>query len=86
MLIGGDFTNFNGSVRSRVARLVDEGSIDPAFVSSLGADDIIHSTALQTNGRVLIGGRFTSYHGIPRNRIARLFSNGVLDSSFKGDR
>ena len=38
--------------------------------------------ALQPDGRVLIGGEFTSVGGAPRNRIARLNSNGALDNTF----
>jgi len=38
--------------------------------------------ALQPDGRVLIGGEFTSIGGVPRNRIARLNANGTLDTTF----
>jgi uncharacterized delta-60 repeat protein len=38
--------------------------------------------ALQADGKIVIGGFFTTVEGIKRNRIARLNSNGSLDTSF----
>ena len=37
---------------------------------------------MQPDGKVLIGGSFTSVNGTNRNRIARLNADGSLDSSF----
>ncbi|MBU1720748.1 MAG: T9SS type A sorting domain-containing protein, partial [Bacteroidetes bacterium] len=39
--------------------------------------------AVQNDGKYLIGGDFTSYNGIPCNRLARLFPNGDLDTLFR---
>lgn len=36
----------------------------------------------QPDGKVLIGGSFTTVQGKPRNRIARLKANGALDAAF----
>ena len=38
--------------------------------------------ALQPDGKIVIGGFFTSVAGVGRNRIARLNSDGSLDTSF----
>ena len=38
--------------------------------------------ALQPDGKVLIGGGFTTVNGTNRSGIARLNANGSLDSSF----
>src|SRR5262249_8703829 len=38
--------------------------------------------ASQNDGRVLIGGGFTSVNGIGRNHVARLNSDGTLDNRF----
>jgi len=35
-----------------------------------------------SNGKIYIGGNFTTYNGVTRNRIARLNSDGTLDTSF----
>lgn len=52
------------------------------FDFAAGANDAIFTVGLQEDGKVLILGRFTSYNGINRYRIARLNSDGSLDSSF----
>ena len=37
---------------------------------------------LQTNGKVILVGRFSTFDGVSKNRIARLSANGALDLSF----
>ena len=44
-------------------------------------NDNLYSIAIQSNGKILIGGSFTTVGGVTRNRIARLNSDGTLDSS-----
>lgn len=80
MLIGGDFTIFNGTSRNRCARLNSDGTLDTAFLSS--ANDQVFALALQSDGKVLIGGLFTTVNNTTRNRIARLNTNGTLDTAF----
>ena len=57
-------------------------SIDIGFGNGDGANHPINSIALQPDGKVLIGGQFTSYNGTSRNYIARLNADGSLDASF----
>ncbi|MDD2231229.1 MAG: hypothetical protein PHY48_17740, partial [Candidatus Cloacimonetes bacterium] len=82
VLIGGAFTKYGGTTRQGVARLNSDGSLDTTFDSSSGADSIISAIAVQSDGKVLIGGEFTSYGGTTRQRVARLNSDGTLDTSF----
>lgn len=83
ILVGGSFTQVNGAPRNHVARLNSDGTLDPAFLASgFGANDIVRALTLQPDGKVLIGGNFTSVNGTPRNHIARLHSDGLLDAAF----
>ena len=82
LLIGGGFTAYNGTPRNHIARLNADGSLDASFNPGSGANFEVHALALQSDGKVLIGGTFTSYNGTPRNRIARLNADGSLDASF----
>jgi uncharacterized delta-60 repeat protein len=82
VLIGGNFTSYNGIPRNHLARLNSNGSLDTSFNSGLSLNDFIMSLAVQSDGKVLIGGEFTHYNGIPRSRVARLNINGSLDTSF----
>ncbi len=82
VLIGGGFTSYNGTARHRIARLNPDGSLDTSFNPGSGADGMVYSLAVQSDGKVLLGGNFTSYDGVPRNRIVRLNADGSLDTSF----
>lgn len=82
IIIGGYFTSYNGISRNRIARLNADGSLDESFNPGTGANNGINSIAIQSDGKIIIGGYFTSYNGTSRNRIARLNTDGSLDESF----
>jgi uncharacterized delta-60 repeat protein len=65
-----------------VARLNSNGSRDLAFGSVSLTNGEAYSLALQPDGKILIGGSFNRVNGTNRNRVARLNSNGTLDTSF----
>jgi len=82
IIIGGSFNTFNGALRFRIARLNTDGSLDTTFNPGSGADNDVISIAVQTDGKIIIGGFFDSFNGTPRNSIARLNPDGSLDTSF----
>ncbi|HBR93980.1 MAG TPA: hypothetical protein DEA90_07420 [Opitutae bacterium] len=87
MLIAGAFSSLQDSnydiySYGRIARINSDGSIDTSFDPGAGADASIDQVQLLPDGKILIIGRFTEYDGVPRNRIARLLSDGSLDTSF----
>jgi uncharacterized delta-60 repeat protein len=82
VIIGGDFTSYNGTNRNRIARLNTDGSLDTTFNVGTGVNDSVYTTTIQSDGKVIIGGQFTTYNGTNINRIARLNTDGSLDTSF----
>lgn len=83
ILVGGSFSSFNGTTTNGIARLNADGSLDPSFVVGTGfGSGAVESLSLQTNGQILVGGGFQSYNGTSRAKIARLNSDGSLDSTF----
>jgi uncharacterized delta-60 repeat protein/uncharacterized repeat protein (TIGR01451 family) len=80
VLIGGMFTNVAGTALNHVARLTSHGAVDVAFTPGLGANDGVSALLVQPDMRVLVGGQFTSYNGVSRNRITRLNSDGSVDT------
>ena len=82
ILIGGDFTTFNGTVVNRIARLHPNGSLDNSFNQGSGVDNTIRAIAFQSDGKILIAGDFKEYNGHTINRIARLNTDGSLDTTF----
>ncbi|HEY0458779.1 MAG TPA: FG-GAP-like repeat-containing protein [Pyrinomonadaceae bacterium] len=87
VLIAGEFTQVgNQSVSSKIARLNADGSLDASFTPAStngGIFDAIYDIDVQTDGRIVIGGGFTSLNGNSNHsRIGRLNADGTLDTSF----
>jgi uncharacterized delta-60 repeat protein len=92
ILIGGDFIQLapNGGpvvLRNHIARLNPDGTVDMVFDPNPNTDGRIYAIAVQTDGKVLIGGTFTTLRPnggppVTRNRIARLNPDGTVDAAF----
>lgn len=85
IVIGGAFDRVDGIVRNYVARLNADGSVDSTFEPGAGANDTVRALVVQGDGRIVIGGQFTSVGGAARSGIARLNADGSLDTSFSAD-
>ena len=74
-------SNVYGSVTSAVALLtVNLATLDSSFNPGASAGAIC--LAVQADGKILVGGGFTTLGGQTRNNIGRLNADGSLDSSF----
>lgn len=83
ILVGGFFTAVAGAARTNLARLNTNGTIDPNFNPGAGvSSSFVHTMALQTDGRVLVGGIFSTLSGAARSRLGRLESDGSIDPTF----
>lgn len=89
ILVAGDFTTIGGghtgsTARSRIARLLPDGSVDSTF--NPGANNSVLATALQPDGKVVVGGRFTAIGGgtgtSTRQHLGRLNADGSVDTGF----
>jgi uncharacterized delta-60 repeat protein len=78
----GNFTSYNGTSINSIARLNSDGSLDGTFNVPLGGAPTIETVALQTDGKILIGGSFTAVNSMNRPGLARLETNGALDATF----
>jgi uncharacterized delta-60 repeat protein len=87
ILVGGNVRYIGGAYRSGIARLNADGTADATFITGTGTFSPpyvgeVYGIGLQSDGRIVIGGRFVAFNGVPRNRIARLWPDGSLDMSF----
>jgi uncharacterized delta-60 repeat protein len=83
ILLGGAFTRFNGVLINRVVRIYPDGALDTTFNPGLGATGgDVNAIAIQSDGKIVIAGSFTSYNGVARSRLTRLNINGSIDTSF----
>lgn len=82
IVIGGGFTAVGGQPRANIARLNAAGTLDTAFNPGIGGDlDAgVYCLALQADGKILVGGIFTTLGGQPRSNLGRLTSTGSADS------
>jgi uncharacterized delta-60 repeat protein len=84
ILAAGDFTSLNGQSVNRIGRLNTDGVLDSSFTTgpSAGANGSVYTMALQANGKILVGGAFTTLNNAARQHIGRLHTSGGLDTSF----
>jgi uncharacterized delta-60 repeat protein len=84
ILAAGDFSgtsSLGGQTRNHLARLEIDGRLDRTL--NLGTvGNVVVATAMQQDGKILIGGTFTTILGVTRNNIARLNTDGTLDTAF----
>jgi uncharacterized delta-60 repeat protein len=82
ILVGGDFTKYNGVSVSKIIRLNNDGTIDGSFNTGTGFNNMVNAITTQSDGKILVGGNFTSYNGTPALYLTRLNADGTIDSSF----
>lgn len=82
LIIGGDFTSFDGTACNRVARLTKDGSLDATFNIGAGANSTVADVLVQSDGYIMLAGSFSSYKGNTVSRIVRVKPNGDRDSTF----
>ncbi len=70
--------------RNNLARFERSGLLDRTLEIALDPNmpESVDAIAVQPDGKIVIGGDFTSVLGVTRNRIARLNADGTLDTSF----
>lgn len=64
---------------NRAASVV-QGDVEFGFTT--GANNEVTATALQADGKMLVGGKFSTINGVARSYFARLNADNTLDTSF----
>jgi uncharacterized delta-60 repeat protein len=85
IIVSGNFDAYNGTSVTRLARLNSDGSIDNTFNTGTGLNLPAFTIAVQSDGKILVGGFFTTYSGVTQNNITRLNTDGTIDTSFSGN-
>lgn len=80
LLVGGVFTSLAGASRNSLGRLNPDGSMDNGFDLQATGSSWVRSLAIQSDGRVLVGGSFTNLATRTRNNLGRL-SNSEIGAS-----
>ncbi|MBL9175750.1 MAG: delta-60 repeat domain-containing protein, partial [Verrucomicrobiales bacterium] len=83
VILAGDFARVNGVPRNAIARLLPDGSLDPAFAPNAAPDGAIRSVTVTPNGSVLVAGDFSHWGAVAAgDHCVRLKPDGSLDESF----
>jgi uncharacterized delta-60 repeat protein len=86
ILVGGGFRQYNNLEAYYIIRLNSNGSVDSSFPIGNGDvlfNDYVNVIELQSDGKILVGGYFTTYGNVSQNYITRLNTNGTLDTTFQ---
>ena len=83
IVLGGAFTEVNGTPVPKLVRLLADGTLDPAFDASTtdGVATAPVAIVVQPDGKILAGGavQMSPYGPLP---VIRLLANGTLDTAF----
>lgn len=83
LIVGGNFLEYNGFNSAGLVRVNTDGSFDPTFDVGYGvSSNTVKAIEIQNDGKILIGGSFSSYDLINNFMVARVNTNGSLDNSF----
>ena len=70
-----------GVTRNHIARLEIDGYLDQTL--DIGSTDaLIYTTAIEPDGKIVVGGVFSTIHGLERHYLARLNTDGTIDRVF----
>jgi uncharacterized delta-60 repeat protein len=79
----GAFNDFNSTSSPFIAAInTSNGTFDSSFNPGTGFNNATFGIAVDNDGKIYVGGQYTSYNGNDRGRICRLNSDGSLDTSF----
>jgi len=82
LLLGGQFITYSGSSSGLIVRVNADGTRDTTFNTGVGFNSTVNDMRLQSDGKIVAVGAFTTYSGSTRNRIVRLNTNGTYDTTF----
>ncbi|MFV8358660.1 delta-60 repeat domain-containing protein, partial [Flavobacterium sp. XS1P32] len=82
LIVGGDYLNFNGTATPYLCRLFQDGTKDTSFNLGTSFNGKVYCSLLQPDGKILLGGAFTSFNGVTASRLIRLNNDGSIDATF----
>ena len=84
VVAGGVFTSHTNISANRITRFNADGTRDSAFITNIGtgANNTVTSLSLQSDGKIMVAGSFTTWNGATVPRIVRLNPDGTRDTSY----
>lgn len=82
LYVGGSFTTFSSQTNNYIIKILPNGFKDTSFDNTTGFNNFVSDVKVDLNGKILVGGGFTSYKGNTENGIIRLNPDGSKDTTF----
>lgn len=82
LLVGGQFSEYDGVPVSGLVRLEQDGTLDTSFDPDFLTSDRVMVVEPMPNGQCYVAGTFTTIGGVMAPRLARLMGDGSLDPTF----
>ncbi len=86
IVVGGSFTNVNGSGRTNLARLMPNGTSDTNFrntrIQGGQFSPTVYAVGIDGSTNIIAAGDFSSVNSTPSSNICRFANSGILDSAF----
>lgn len=86
LIVAGQFIMYNGAAASGVVRLNVDGSVDNTFSVGTGPKGgVIQKICIQSDGKILFFGHFSTFNDQPYKMAVRVQANGTIDNTFTLD-
>lgn len=92
VIIGGEFTTFGTTAVKKLIRLTNTGTLDTSFSIGTGTSDTtvypncvycsnyIKVLKQQQDGKIIVGGKFTTFNGLSATNITRIFGSAGVQA------
>src|SRR6188768_542374 len=84
LVMSGDGFTFNGVAIPRMLRLNGDGTLDTAYMANIGVgpNNTTYHGCLQSDGKAVLCGSFTTFSGVSAPGVARINTDGTIDAAF----
>lgn len=83
IIVAGDFSFVGGRPTTNIVRLLPSGARDTGFNSAIGTNGTVQQILVQSDGKIILGGVFSSYSGQSvSTSLVRINPDGTLDNGF----
>ena len=79
---GGAFTTYNETTPGNFVRIKPDGTRDTTYDTSTGVDSTVNCLALDSSGKLYVGGAFTTFFGLTQKGLIKLNQDGTKDTTF----
>lgn len=84
VIITGNFTQYKGVSRGRIARISSSNVLDTTIFAGAGFNSTTYSVIQNLAGNYVIGGAFTTFNGVTQNRIIEIDRTTGLKTALFG--